>query len=81
MSINVEIIGGTLMWAALQPVETLGKRKIISFLIPCQIFSRCLAGRRKALHVRWEMTVRALEGGRCGDLHQSRFAPRATRQN
>ncbi|MBR0646913.1 hypothetical protein [Plastoroseomonas hellenica] len=60
MSINVEIIGGSLM--VQHYVETLGRKDRLVLESVSDIFPP--AG-RTTLHVLWEMSVKAIDSGRC----------------
>lgn len=60
MSINVEIIGGTLM--VQHYVETLGKK---DHLILDSVSDLFTPFGRSTLHVRWEMSVKAIDDKRC----------------
>jgi hypothetical protein len=60
MSINVEVIGGSLMDQ--HYVEVLGQKDHLILESISDVFAP--AG-RTTIHVRWEMSVKAIEGGRC----------------
>jgi hypothetical protein len=60
MSVNVEIIGGSLM--VQHYVETLGRKDHLVLDSVSDVFTPT---GRTTIHVRWEMSVRALDGGRC----------------
>lgn len=60
MSINVEVIGGSLM--VQHYVEVLGRRDHLILESISDVFAP--AG-RTTIHVRWEMSVKAIDGGRC----------------
>lgn len=60
MSINVEVIGGSLM--VQHYVETLGRKDHLILESVSDVFTP--AG-RTTLHILWEMSVRAIDGERC----------------
>ena len=60
MSINVEVIGGSLM--VQHYVEVLGRRAHLILESISDVFAP--AG-RSTIHVRWEMSVKAIDDGRC----------------
>lgn len=60
MSVNVEVIGGSLM--VQHYVEILGEKDHLVLESVSDLFAP--AG-RTTIHVRWELSVRALDGGSC----------------
>jgi hypothetical protein len=70
MSINVEVIGGSLM--VQHYVETLGRKDHLILESVSDIFTP--AG-RTTIHVLWEMSVKAIDGGRCEFTNRVRSRP------
>ena len=60
MSINVEIIGGSLM--VQHYVETLAEKDHLILESVSDVFT---PNGRTTIHVHWELSVKAIEGGRC----------------
>lgn len=60
MSINVEVIGGSLM--VQHYVETLGRKDHLILDSDSDVFT---PNGRTTIHVTWEMSVREIGGGRC----------------
>jgi hypothetical protein len=60
MSINVEIIGGSLM--VQHYIEKLGEKDHVVLESVSDVFT---PSGRTTIHVRWEFSVKAIDGGRC----------------
>jgi hypothetical protein len=67
MSINVEVIGGNLM--VQHYIETLGRKDHLILESVSDVFTP--AG-RTTIHVLWEMSVKAIDGGKCEFINRVR---------
>jgi hypothetical protein len=67
MSINVEVIGGSLM--VQHYVETLGKKDHLILDSVSDVFTPT---GRTTINVRWELRAQAIDGGRCESTNRVR---------